>query len=115
MTREEYVNICRTCNNKTFDRQKGIVCNLTNNIAAFDTTCVNYSKSAETTNQFNRISSATEEAETDKKDATKNMIFGALWCLGGIAGTLADVGYIFWGAIIFGGIQFFQGLIGYQN
>jgi hypothetical protein len=42
--------------------------------------------------------------------AHKNMIFGALWCVGGIIATVADFGYIFWGAILFGLIQFFKGV-----
>jgi hypothetical protein len=43
-------------------------------------------------------------------DGTQDMIFGALWCVGGIIATLADIGYNFWGAIVFGAIQFFRGL-----
>jgi len=44
------------------------------------------------------------------KRANKNMLYGALWCVGGIIATAADFGYIFWGAIMFGAIQFFRGL-----
>jgi len=36
------------------------------------------------------------------------MIFGALWCIGGTVATITDIGYIFWGAILFGAIQFFE-------
>jgi hypothetical protein len=46
-----------------------------------------------------------------KGRANKDMLYGALWCIGGIALTVADVGYIFWGAIVFGGIQFFRGVL----
>ena len=47
-----------------------------------------------------------------KKDAAKkDMLYGALWCVGGTVATMAHIGFIFWGAIIFGGIQFFKGLI----
>ncbi|MBF9144320.1 hypothetical protein [Hymenobacter properus] len=42
--------------------------------------------------------------------AKKDMLHGALWCVGGTALTLAHIGFIFWGAIIFGGIQFFKGV-----
>jgi hypothetical protein len=41
------------------------------------------------------------------------MLYSAFWCLGGTIFTVADIGYIFWGAIVFGGAQFFGGLIGY--
>ncbi len=44
-----------------------------------------------------------------KEQANKDMLFGALWCVGGIVMTVADVGYIFWGAIVFGGYQFLKG------
>jgi hypothetical protein len=44
------------------------------------------------------------------KKANNDMLFGALWCIGGTVATLANIGFIFWGAIIFGGVQFFQGL-----
>jgi hypothetical protein len=47
-----------------------------------------------------------------KKDrATKDMIYGALWCVGGTVATLANIGFIFWGAILFGGVQFIKGLV----
>ena len=45
-----------------------------------------------------------------KEQAVKDMIFGALWCIGGTIATLANIGFIFWGAILFGGIQFLKGL-----
>ena len=45
-----------------------------------------------------------------KERARKDMLYGGLWCVGGIVMTLADVGYIFWGAIVFGGIQLFRGM-----
>lgn len=45
-----------------------------------------------------------------KKDrANKDMLYGALWCIGGIIMTVADVGFIFWGVIVFGGYQFLKG------
>ena len=46
----------------------------------------------------------------NKENSNKNMIYGALWCVGGIVATVSDIGYIFWGAILFGGIQFFNGM-----
>jgi len=48
--------------------------------------------------------------EAKKKRANKDMLYGALWCIGGTVATIADFGYIFWGAIVFGGIQFLKGL-----
>ncbi len=53
------------------------------------------------------------EQQTNKiknEAANKDMLWGAVWCIGGTIGTLANTGFIFWGAIIFGGIQFFKGV-----
>jgi len=50
-----------------------------------------------------------QEAKHEK--SRKDMVYGALWFCGGTILTLADIGFIFWGAILFGGIQFFKGLI----
>jgi len=51
----------------------------------------------------------TQIADAKRKKANKDMIFGALWCVGGIVLTVASIGYIFWGAIVFGGYQFIRG------
>jgi GTP:adenosylcobinamide-phosphate guanylyltransferase len=47
--------------------------------------------------------------------AKSDMLYGAGWCLVGIIATYADIGYIFWGAIVFGGFQFVRGAINYLN
>lgn len=54
-----------------------------------------------------------ENQVTDAKKARakKDMLYGALWCIGGIAATAANIGFIFWGAIVFGAIQFFKGAV----
>ena len=49
----------------------------------------------------------------EKEGAKRDMVYGALWCVGGVIATIADFGYIFIGAIVFGGIQFLKGL--YNN
>ena len=54
------------------------------------------------------------EIKNAKKDAgRKDMLYGALWCIGGTVATVANIGFIFWGAILFGGIQFIKGAINY--
>jgi len=49
--------------------------------------------------------------EAKKEKANKDMLYGALWCLGGVALTAANIGYLFWGAIVFGAIRFFRGVL----
>ena len=53
--------------------------------------------------------------QAKKSSAQKDMLYGALWCVGGIVATMASIGFIFWGAIIFGAIQFFKGLAAYVD
>ena len=58
------------------------------------------------------VSELENEIKAAKKSkANKDMLYGALWCGGGTIATMADIGFIFWGAIVFGGIQFIRGLM----
>ena len=54
------------------------------------------------------------EIKSAKREAgKKDMLYGALWCVGGTVATVANIGFIFWGAILFGGIQFIKGAVNY--
>lgn len=57
----------------------------------------------------------TEIKKAKRERAGKDILFGALWCVGGTIATLADIGFIFWGAILFGAIQLIKGIAGYVN
>ncbi|MFM2361009.1 MAG: hypothetical protein RLY16_3002, partial [Bacteroidota bacterium] len=60
----------------------------------------------------NLVMQLSEQISSAKKQrAQKDMLYGALWCVGGIAATAAHIGFIFWGAIVFGAIQFIKGVI----
>ena len=55
-----------------------------------------------------------DEIKKAKREAgSKDMIYGALWCVGGTIATFANIGFIFWGAILFGGIQFIKGAVNF--
>ena len=65
------------------------------------------------------IANLQAEAKQAKREAgSKNMLYGALWCIGGTVVTLVtyssasegDSYIVAWGAIIFGAIQFLRGL-----
>lgn len=65
------------------------------------------------------VSQLSEARDAQLKEAAqKNMMFGALWCIGGIVVTVLTYsaaseggGYVVaWGAIIFGAVQFFRGM-----
>jgi hypothetical protein len=51
----------------------------------------------------------------EKSEAEKDMLYGAMWCIGGTFLTIAEIGYIFWGAIVFGAYQFLKGLFNYST
>lgn len=59
----------------------------------------------------------------DDDDGRKNMIYGALWCIGGTVVTVVTMQaasgggtyVVCWGAILFGAIQFIQGLYSYSR
>lgn len=66
----------------------------------------------------NQLQDQIEDARQQK--AKKDMLYGALWCVGGILVTAftysaASNGggryFVAWGAILFGGIQFVRGLV----
>ena len=114
-------------------------CGLVNFADAFVCKRCNYQfqTSAQTDNQtygtFNQTpqssysysSSYQNQAESgaDSSAAVRKMFFGALWAIGGTVATVASYSsaagggkyFIFWGAIIFGVIDFLVGLNGYVS
>ena len=46
-----------------------------------------------------------------KEQGKKDVLYGLMWLVGGTVLTVADTGYIFWGAIAVGGFQFLSGLV----
>ncbi len=53
MTRQEQLRFCKVCDNQSFDRQKGIICKLTNDIASFDSDCAEFIGDREKIVEFN--------------------------------------------------------------
>ena len=70
---------------------------------------------------INNLSKQIKQAKQSK--ANKNMLYGALWCVGGTVVTAATYSaasgggkyVIAWGAIIFGAAQFIKGLVDYMS
>ena len=65
------------------------------------------------------IANLPNQYKQEKREAgNKNMLYGALWCVGGLLVTIltysaaSDGGtyFVAWGAVIFGAIRFFKGL-----
>lgn len=44
MTREEQLEYCKICLERKFDKQRGIICSLTDNIASFESECLDFKK-----------------------------------------------------------------------
>lgn len=42
MTRDQHLEFCNRCTNRKFDGNKGVICAITNEIAAFENSCDNY-------------------------------------------------------------------------
>jgi hypothetical protein len=109
MTREERLAFCKQCTNRSLNIKTGLICKLTGERAAFEVECTDFDKD-ETVDlvALKRQERAVEESKTDH---SKDILFGALWCGGGLALTLSETGYIFYGAIIYGGFQMLKGFI----
>ncbi len=108
MDRQEQLKFCKMCVNKKRDLQQGIVCGLTNVKACFEDKCSDF-KIDEAEMQTESI--VQQVIIEEKQDGIKDILFGALWLFGGLVATLADTGYIFWGAIVFGGFQVLKGIL----
>jgi hypothetical protein len=50
--------------------------------------------------------------EEQRRQNEKAIFFGALWLIGGIILTFSGMGYVFYGAMIYGAIQMFRGFAG---
>mgnify|MGYP001551922464 FL=1 len=65
--------------------------------------------------EIQEMSMSDAEQELINDRAKKDILYGALWCVGGLVATAAEIGYIFWGAIVFGGVQCVKGLMNYKG
>ena len=77
MTREERIAICKTCENKRFNAEKGMVCSLTNEHADFLTTCADYVVSQEAIEQQKKDIAHAEKVKKGKQ-ILKKIILGYL-------------------------------------
>lgn len=51
------------------------------------------------------------DADEKFRTANRDILWGTIWFVGGLILTIAKTGFIFWGAIIFGGIQLGRGIM----
>ncbi len=104
MERSEQLNFCKICLNKKRDFKRGLVCNLTDQPASFETECAEFKRDYDVV--LEEDTSVEQKTETGNND----ILYGSLWFFGGLIATFANFGYVFWGAIVFGAIQMYKGL-----
>jgi len=109
MTREEYIKICSTCENRGFDPSKGVICGLSSELPAFEENCGDYLQREEGSSQED-MPELDAKAIRIAKDANNDILWGTVWAVGGVIATIADIGFIFWGAIGYGCFLLFRGL-----
>ena len=101
MDRQDQLLYCDNCKNRAFDKEHGIICGLSGKIADFEGVCPDYERDPSVKP---RVSADSSYSGTDSNNsaANKDMLWGAVWCFGGVIATMASDRFIFYGAIIFG-------------
>ncbi|MBG7612633.1 hypothetical protein IU405_10280 [Polaribacter sp. BAL334] len=79
MTRDEHLKYCKICLNRELDLKKGLVCNLTNEIADFKETCVNFKEDPVKKMELESIPSI---QEVDSNEKLNNGSQWFLWIFG---------------------------------
>ncbi|RZK59851.1 MAG: hypothetical protein EOO91_03740 [Pedobacter sp.] len=93
--------------NQVYDHAANLLVN--HKMSAYETQNALMEQGLDEENAAIVVSNLEQQIQSAKKErANKDMLYGALWCVGGLIATFADFGFIFWGAILFGGIQFFK-------
>ncbi len=112
MDRNERLKLCKKCVNKKKDFKIGIICSLTNEKANFETSCDEFKDDGlDAELAISRQYVNKNISKDNPLNGAKDMFIGFIVCVAGITATIADFGYIFWGAILFGGVQFIRGVI----
>lgn len=78
MTREEQLQFCRVCKNKSSDPHKGIICSLTNERGDFDGICPNYDENIQEAEKA-RLQQAEKERQTKENLTISGWLAIFLW------------------------------------
>jgi len=73
MTRQERLKFCKTCQNRKFDLNKGILCGLTNDYAAFDESCPDFAldEKIQSLEKFKKDQEENQKLNVEKKKEKK--------------------------------------------
>jgi len=121
MTREERLELCQVCTNRKMDWNKGLLCGLTGEMAAFEETCESFNQDEQEAEYVAKRQTTVDESQIgDPKDFRKNkqrgaLIFwiGVLILVIGFMAAQADGGGIVilpLGAILYGGLMYIRGV-----
>lgn len=102
MTRDQHLEFCSRCSNRKFDADKGIICGLTNDVAAFQSTCDNYRLDTAITTVRPSVDSIpdhklVESLPEDVKSLLRKQQEPVLAVVGGLSAAI--LGAIIWAAI----------------
>jgi hypothetical protein len=116
---KERLEFCAKCGNRKFDPKQGIVCGLTDMKPTFEMSCPDYVLDPKALVQHRPMEyEESPVSDADKKKAGRDMLFGALWFVGGLIVTIATYSsasegggryIVAYGAIIAGAFQFVRG------
>lgn len=120
MTREERLEYCQVCTKRKMDWNKGLLCGLTGEAAAFEQTCDSFQQDEKEVEYVQKRQIAVDESQIgDPKDFRKNKNRGALIFWGGllfavigfIGAQVDGGGYVILplGAVIYGGLMYLRG------
>jgi hypothetical protein len=113
LTQEQRIEVCKVCNNRRVDYERGMLCDLTGEPPAFEEECPDFQLDPQRQLQQRQNAYAQAPMTTEtKKDVAGDFIWGAIWLIGGLALTLGDTGAIFYGAIIYGAFRIISGVVG---
>lgn len=109
-TREEHLEYCKICLNRKMNYQKGLICSLTDEIADFEETCVNFKEDPIKKKEIENVAPLIQETEHTRQVNTGSSWF--LWIFG--LSTINTLILFFGGQVSFifglGLTQLFEGL-----
>ena len=96
MTREERLEFCTICKHRELNFEKGLLCGITNQYAAFEDTCENYDEDLDQRiNKFVRdLDASGHQNASYSLDYVKNKNNGALSFIIGLAIIIFSINYI---------------------
>ncbi|MBD80065.1 MAG: hypothetical protein CL840_14225 [Crocinitomicaceae bacterium] len=113
MTREERLKSCRICTNRKLNLQKGLLCGLTDEFAAFEDDCQDFNKDkVEVNRQFEMKMAAAGDGRTGVgMDYKFNKILGLSVVLVGVLMIIfLGIGILTIIVLLYGGFTLFRGM-----